>query len=181
MLSDLSRCNLVSMRQSFAVFISNEQKAVPLLRQRSSNRRDGLVIWDYHVVCITMNHSRMPVVLDLDTSLPFPCPAMHYVDKSCVPLAALRIRQQHRFRIVPAASFLDTFASDRSHMLTSGKRFPVWPTIRGRSASSAMNLPLFWDMIDGAPRLTGNSEDGLLGHTLTDLAGLKKFIQALSS
>ncbi|XP_019100724.1 PREDICTED: protein N-terminal glutamine amidohydrolase-like [Camelina sativa] len=36
----------------FVVFISNEKKQVPLWHQKASRRADGIVLWDYHVICV---------------------------------------------------------------------------------------------------------------------------------
>ncbi|KAM3410215.1 hypothetical protein ACQJBY_002435 [Aegilops geniculata] len=36
----------------YAVFISNEEKKIPLWYQKASRTNDGFVLWDYHVICI---------------------------------------------------------------------------------------------------------------------------------
>ncbi|MCJ8746246.1 hypothetical protein PDJAM_G00139600 [Pangasius djambal] len=56
-----------------AVFISNENKTIPIWKQKSS-RGGEPVIWDYHVVLLHMNPQAQSFVYDLDTTLPFPCP-----------------------------------------------------------------------------------------------------------
>ncbi|XP_042371503.1 protein N-terminal glutamine amidohydrolase [Plectropomus leopardus] len=57
----------------FVVFISNENRMVPLWRQKSG-RGDQPVIWDYHVVLLHVApQSSSSVVYDLDSELPFPC------------------------------------------------------------------------------------------------------------
>lgn len=89
--------------QLWAVFISNETKSVPVWRQRAGDptANGGLCVWDYHVVVVYMPPAAPPasggaeaassegssgatprpapaLVLDLDTSLPFPCPLEEY-------------------------------------------------------------------------------------------------------
>eukprot|EP00249_Psilotum_nudum_P009363 c21883_g1_i1 orf=170-517(+) len=43
----------------FVVFISNENMQVPIWQQRAGLIADGLVVWDYHVICIQMVHGRL--------------------------------------------------------------------------------------------------------------------------
>lgn len=50
------------------------------------------------------------------------------------------------FRVIEASKFLRNFASDRSHMVNSGKQPPGWPYIRGIEADTPMNLSVYWDM-----------------------------------
>ncbi|CAG2208199.1 NTAQ1 [Mytilus edulis] len=57
----------------YCVFISNKDKVIPLWQQKSSQREDTLVIWDYHVIFIYKQSEKESFVYDLDTSLPFPC------------------------------------------------------------------------------------------------------------
>jgi hypothetical protein len=155
----------LDLDHSFAIFISNSNKTVPFLRQRSSNEPDGQVIWDYHVILLTGNtgdSSGGPLIIDLDTTLPFPCPALRYILETCAPQRQWASRYLHRFRVVPAREYLAAFASDRTHMLrASGKPGytqtpPSWPPVRGAEAARAMNLPAFWDMSDAAPLLKRN-------------------------
>lgn len=65
------------------VFISNENKSVPIWKQRASTREDGLVIWDYHVILID-EVSRL--VWDLDSTLiQFPTPLTLYIEQAFQP------------------------------------------------------------------------------------------------
>lgn len=36
----------------YVVFISNEEKKVPLWHQKAGHSNDGFICWDYHVICI---------------------------------------------------------------------------------------------------------------------------------
>ncbi|XP_008222115.1 PREDICTED: protein N-terminal glutamine amidohydrolase [Prunus mume] len=107
----------------FVVFISNEKKQIPLWHQKASSRADGIVLWDYHVICIQRKgrgDSPSPhLVWDLDSSLPFPCPLARYVSETIRPDFQTFSEFQRYFRIVHAPMFLRCFASDRRHMKDS--------------------------------------------------------------
>ncbi|PON86904.1 Protein N-terminal glutamine amidohydrolase, alpha beta roll [Trema orientale] len=102
----------------FVVFISNDKKQVPLWRQKASNRADGAVLWDYHVICVQRKRGGgfVPTVWDLDSSLPFPSPLASYIPETIRPSFSLFSEYQRFFRIVHAPIFLHHFASDRRHM-----------------------------------------------------------------
>ncbi|XP_075475429.1 protein N-terminal glutamine amidohydrolase [Primulina tabacum] len=105
----------------FVIFISNEQKQIPLWHQKASHRADGVILWDYHVICLQKRKERnLPhLVWDLDSTLPFPSPLVKYVAETFRPSFQL-FSQFHRiFRIVHAPLFLRCFASDRRHMKDS--------------------------------------------------------------
>ncbi|KAL7169011.1 hypothetical protein ACSBR2_034103 [Camellia fascicularis] len=104
----------------FVVFISNEKKQVPLWHQKASQRADGVVLWDYHVICIQRKKGdSSPLVWDLDSSLPFPSPLASYVSETMRPSFQLFSEFQRFFRVVHAPIFLRSFASDRRHMKDS--------------------------------------------------------------
>ncbi|KAI3955363.1 hypothetical protein MKW98_018464 [Papaver atlanticum] len=101
----------------FVVFISNKDKQIPLWHQKASKRGDGLVLWDYHVICIQRNgKDDTHQVWDLDSSLPFPSPLAHYVAEAIQPSFQLYSGYQRLFRVVHAPIFLRCFATDRRHM-----------------------------------------------------------------
>ncbi|CAA0376242.1 unnamed protein product [Arabidopsis thaliana] len=102
----------------FAVFISNEKKQVPLWHQKASTRADGVVLWDYHVICVQRKKESdsEPLVWDLDSTLPFPSPLASYVTETIQPSFQLFAEYQRFFRIVHAPLFFKHFASDRRHM-----------------------------------------------------------------
>ncbi|XP_043693605.1 protein N-terminal glutamine amidohydrolase isoform X1 [Telopea speciosissima] len=105
----------------FVVFISNENRHVPLWHQKASSRADGVILWDYHVICIQKNREgKDPYqVWDLDSTLPFPAPLAHYVSEAVRPSFQLYPEYQRLFRVVHAPLFLRFFASDRRHMKDS--------------------------------------------------------------
>ncbi|XP_071180126.1 protein N-terminal glutamine amidohydrolase-like [Mytilus edulis] len=101
----------------YCVFISNKDKVIPLWQQKSSQREDTLVIWDYHVIFIYKQSEKESFVYDLDTSLPFPCDFKTYFLEGIRSNQTLQPQYHRSFRVISAPMFLQTFASDRSHML----------------------------------------------------------------
>lgn len=105
----------------FVVFVSNEDRRVPLWHQSAAKDScSGLVIWDYHVISIVEGYrgSSGSTVFDLDTRLPFPCPFDRYSAETFrTDGQLLRPEFFRKFRVVPAEDYLQTFASDRSHMM----------------------------------------------------------------
>uniref|UniRef100_M4C7R1 Protein N-terminal glutamine amidohydrolase n=1 Tax=Brassica campestris TaxID=3711 RepID=M4C7R1_BRACM len=94
----------------FVVFISNERKQASIA--------DGIVLWDYHVICVQRKKESdsEPLVWDLDSTLPFPSPLASYVTETIQPSFQLFAEYQRFFRVVHAPLFFKHFASDRRHM-----------------------------------------------------------------
>lgn len=105
----------------FVVFISNEKKQIPLWHQKASKREDGLVLWDYHVICVQRKTEGVfPfIVWDLDSTLPLPIPLGSYVSQAIRPSFQISPEYQRLFRIIHAPIFFRHFASDRRHMKDS--------------------------------------------------------------
>ncbi|XP_058077490.1 protein N-terminal glutamine amidohydrolase isoform X2 [Magnolia sinica] len=78
----------------------------------------GLVLWDYHVICIQCKGkgNALRQVWDLDSTLPFPSPLNQYVADAIRPSFPLNSKYSRLFRVVHAPIFLRCFASDRRHM-----------------------------------------------------------------
>jgi hypothetical protein len=99
---------------------------IPIWSQRSSSRPDQLSIWDYHVILLALSEistatdNPTTLIYDLDTSLPSPTPLSNYIQHALV-IKSSELPETHRrlFRVIPAMSYLENFASDRSHMLKS--------------------------------------------------------------
>ncbi|XP_059427882.1 protein N-terminal glutamine amidohydrolase isoform X3 [Corylus avellana] len=117
----------------FVVFISNEKKQIPLWHQKASKRADGVVLWDYHVICIQKRREgdTPHLVWDLDSSLPFPSPLTSYVSETIRPSFELFSEYRRFFRIVHAPIFLQCFASDRRHMKDSAGNWTAEPPAYG--------------------------------------------------
>ncbi|RDY04145.1 Protein N-terminal glutamine amidohydrolase, partial [Mucuna pruriens] len=93
---------------------------IPLWNQKASHRADGVILWDYHVMCIQVKQGDgPPLVWDLDSSLPFPSPLPSYVSGTIRPTFQLFSDYYRLFRVVHAPLFLRCFASDRRHMKDS--------------------------------------------------------------
>ncbi|MBA0830120.1 hypothetical protein Goarm_014665, partial [Gossypium armourianum] len=120
----------VKSSKSFA-FLKNDGESVfytlvtselpiPLWHQKASHRADGVILWDYHVICVQRKKDGgTHLVWDLDSSLPFPCPLATYVSETIRPSFQLFSEFQRFFRVVHAPLFLRHFASDRRHMKDS--------------------------------------------------------------
>ncbi|PPD76956.1 hypothetical protein GOBAR_DD26113 [Gossypium barbadense] len=101
---------------------------IPLWHQKASHRADGVILWDYHVICVQRKKDGgTHLVWDLDSSLPFPCPLATYVSETIRPSFQLFSEFQRFFRVVHAPLFLRHFASDRRHMKDSEGNFTAQP------------------------------------------------------
>ncbi|GJP47672.1 hypothetical protein CLOM_g6848 [Closterium sp. NIES-68] len=103
-------------------------------RRGRDGEEQGLVVWDYHVVCVHVKHGSPCsaragsdgsgcsewFVWDLDTTLAFPTPASEYVQRALWAgrsfFLPLQDTYQRLYRVVSASNFFKLFASDRSHM-----------------------------------------------------------------
>ncbi|CAG8479621.1 3127_t:CDS:2 [Paraglomus occultum] len=121
----------------YVVFITNEWSSIPLLRQRAGAglNAEGFVCWDYHVILLYTEaengQKKRSWVYDLDTVLPFPCEFETYRRSA---LARFPQRElQRKYRLIPAKTYLEVFASDRSHMLQEDGSWkappPAYPPI----------------------------------------------------
>ena len=105
----------------YAVFISNHERLIALWQQQAGDSsRDHLALWDYHVILI--EQGKETLVYDLDSVLPFPVEFKLYVESTFRPSEpVLKIGWKNvptrMYRVVPAAAYLNEFASDRSHMI----------------------------------------------------------------
>lgn len=103
-------------KDSYAVFISNDSKTVPIWYQSKSDSISEPVVWDYHVIAIHKS-SMESFVYDMDTILEFPTSFKKYYEKA-LPILKNISKKYHRFyRVVAAKYYLENFASDRSHMI----------------------------------------------------------------
>ena len=130
----------------YVVFISSQSKETPIWRQNASQDRESPVVWDYHVVLVATGNTHairehgFTLLFDLDSCLEFPISAAMYCLAAFRPDLTITKEHEQTFRVIPAATFLEYFASDRSHMLASRLPFPPWPLIQGKLANTAMNL-----------------------------------------
>lgn len=137
---------------SFVVFISNPKRSCALWAQRASSSADMPVLWDYHVVLVSAPAEGPPLVWDLDSRLGCPVKLKDYLDGTFPYGDALRESLLPRFRVLPAATYLERFASDRSHMNEDGEWReppPEWPPI-----GQGMNL---FDFVDTEHEFVGET------------------------
>ncbi|XP_032832937.2 protein N-terminal glutamine amidohydrolase [Petromyzon marinus] len=147
-----------TLRGLYAVFISNDARTVPLWKQKCKQGTDEPVLWDYHVLLLLQHaedgsssnssSSSSSFVYDLDSTLPFPCTLDSYAAQALRPDRDLKRRYRRRLRVVPADTFMRTFASDRSHMQDElGQwRAPPPPHPCIRTEGCVMNLDDFVSM-----------------------------------
>ena len=115
-------------RPRWAVFVSNRGGRCALWMQRLAPAGQP-VLWDYHVVLAV---GGAPCeVWDLDTRLGAPVPLSTWMAATFRPLAPGFEHLAPRFRVVPAATLLERFSSDRRHMRDAHGAFlqppPPWP------------------------------------------------------
>lgn len=131
-------------RPAWALVMSNADRALPMLRQLAGQPPDGFVLWDYHVVALVADRRSGARVLDLDTTLGFPAPLRAWL-KASFP-ARTTARLAPRFRLMPAADYLESLVSDRSHMRNADGSWkappPPWPA--PGSGSGRPNTLLAW-------------------------------------
>lgn len=125
----------------FVAFVSNRIQAVPIWRQKSSTQGDGMSLWDYHVIFLYKSPDQAScLVYDLDTTLGFPEAFDCYVRDAFKPHYPINPEFERLFRVVGAAEFLDTFASDRSRMKRADgswiKPPPPYPCIQTNSSDN---------------------------------------------
>ncbi|XP_075438357.1 protein N-terminal glutamine amidohydrolase isoform X1 [Ascaphus truei] len=130
-----------------AVFISNENKMIPIWKQQSG-RGDDPVIWDYHVILLHVSRGGQHFIYDVDTVLPFPCSCDIYLREALKSDRILHVDFRRKLRVVRADEYLRTFASDRSHMKDSSSNWtkPPPPYACIQTADSTMNLDDFISM-----------------------------------
>ncbi|BFZ53661.1 hypothetical protein PYCC9005_000690 [Savitreella phatthalungensis] len=152
------------------VFISNRLRRVPFFSTvKHATTPDRPLIWDYHVILVTHSECGVAQVFDFDASTVFPTPWQVY--RSVVLRTHLPLLEDFRrmYRVIPARRFLETFASDRSHMLDpcgDGTYFapiPNWPLIRGTLSVSLMTLHALIQI----PSFD-TSDDSALGRVMTE-------------
>jgi len=128
------------------LFLSNRERQVLLMNQ-SSAAEGALLCWDYHVVVRRQSHG-IDEIMDFDTRLGFPVATSHYVTATFPRQSQLPAPYRAMVRVVTAASYLDRFQSDRSHMQShlEADRFPDYPPILAGDPERAIDLSDYWDM-----------------------------------
>ncbi|TFK42976.1 N-terminal glutamine amidase-domain-containing protein [Crucibulum laeve] len=132
----LDQSQIVKIWEVFVVFISNDSKTVALLNQKAARSDDSVVVWDYHVILVLRQRDSssgvnpqehesdqtwgQSWVYDLDTRLTMPCTWGEYQEHTFPKAIQAQCHGYHSiFRVIPGETYVNYFASDRSHMLVS--------------------------------------------------------------
>ena len=154
----------LSEAATWAVIASNASREVILLRQLSGRPVDGLVHWDYHVFAVIAHPVMGRLALDLDSELPFPCPAGRYLADTFP--AGIQRAYVPRFRVIKGTDYVAGLVSDRSHMRRPDGSYlappPPWPAPGAGSGAPGILM----DWIDMGHRFPG---------ALYDLARMSAF------
>lgn len=133
----------------YVVFISNNQRQIPLWQQRAASAEDRPILWDYHVVLLEYTQQDRALIWDLDSCLELPCAFEKYVQHALMPQHTLPANLQRKYRVVSGQKFLANFASDRSHMMCADASWssppPPWPCIVSTEGATA-TLHQYLDM-----------------------------------
>lgn len=129
---------------------------------------DHLCVWDYHVILIY--HRRQAWVYDLDTTLAFPTQFNDYFDLALRDNSLLLPKYHRMYRVISSGHFLDTFASDRSHMIRKDGSWSMPPPQYDciRTEECAHNLDRFISM---------ENDDPMFGEVLDSEQFKNRFIE----
>eukprot|EP00730_Choanoeca_flexa_P014084 TRINITY_DN6024_c0_g1_i1.p1 TRINITY_DN6024_c0_g1~~TRINITY_DN6024_c0_g1_i1.p1 ORF type:complete len:242 (+),score=28.99 TRINITY_DN6024_c0_g1_i1:76-801(+) len=150
----------------FALFISNEDRAVAIHHQQRGIGSIQTAVWDYHVVAVAVSRTNSDLapamIYDLDTSLPFPCPMATYMEHALQDTCESTVVEPPLLKWIPATHYLTCFSSDRTHMLNQDGSWlaspPKYaPIVQGRQNT----LPRFIDMDDCSDGSVATLEDVL--------------------
>ena len=128
------------------LLLTNDAQSIAYLNQRSAPA-GAMMLWDYHVV-LQATVDGDPRILDFDTRLSFCTLADEYLARSLPVQSELPGELRARARIIPAASYLKHFYSDRSHMrgLLPESRFPSYPIIQPADGNRPVDLAEYRDL-----------------------------------
>lgn len=115
------------------------------MRFQSQNNPNGWIFWDYHVVLLANRIKQSPLIFDLGTALPFPVNASEYIEASFPDFSLFPDDFSIWIRSIPADHYLQSFSSDRSHMLGEGVPEPQWPKITADQSAMSVSLQHYWD------------------------------------
>lgn len=131
------------------IILTNAGRQIPLLAQQTGRQQDGLVFWDYHVI-LRQTTADGTLIYDYDSRLPFPCALQPYCRHTFPDAQRLPAEFRIQTRMIPAASYLQHFHSDRSHMRDAAGKprrpFPPWPCIQPQAGIQAIDLQDYLDM-----------------------------------
>mmetsp|Transcript_249 Transcript_249/g.405 ORF Transcript_249/g.405 Transcript_249/m.405 type:complete len:263 (-) Transcript_249:40-828(-) len=165
----------------YVVFVSNKERCCPMFHQIASDHPMKACFWDYHVILIqatkVMKRGKQVIqaqVLDLDTHLPFPTSLEEYLQGTFgMKFASKKDERMYApmFRVIRAEYYLETFFSDRMHMVKDGTWIAKPPTYECiTTANMTKNKHGFWSNLDDyidMSRLNHGRSDSKYGEVLT--------------
>jgi len=134
------------------LFITNPLRCCPLWNQKAAPAPDKPIFWDYHVVVLASQSGEKGTwqIWDSDSTLGSPIALQEYLTQTFglgIFLEQVPQRFHPHFRMLSARTYVTTFSSDRSHMLSDAGEYvqppPPWPPINERGPS---NLSKFWEL-----------------------------------
>ncbi|MCM8534926.1 MAG: protein N-terminal glutamine amidohydrolase [Lentisphaeraceae bacterium] len=135
----------------FVLLLSNQKKTIALANQRAINEGE-FIIWDYHVILYSESNQE---IFDFDTRLNFPENSYTYLSDTFGDQTNIPQDYQTYCRKIPVDIYLQSFHSDRQHMLDEAgeplKAFPSWPKIHSKMPVTLQNLIDFEFKTDKIP------------------------------
>lgn len=101
--------------ERYALFVTNAHRTVACWAQRPCQGPEIPVVWDYHVVLL-QRQEKSAEIHDPDCRAGTPIAALDWLAATFPIRAEVRADYQPVFRVVPAALFVEKFATNRSHM-----------------------------------------------------------------
>lgn len=147
----LLRPELEPFGSSYALWITNAERACPMWSQRAAARPQEPIVWDYHVVGLTQRdaHERA-LIWDLDHVGALPSELGQWLMMSFPYRRRLPPMYEPMFRLIPSADYHKSLSTDRSHMKDERGRWrkPPPPWAAPWCAQASMNLERFLDLED---------------------------------
>ena len=156
----------------YVVFISSHERMIALWKQKAGDSKlDHLAVWDYHVILLLKEkNDKKALVYDLDSVLPFPVEACDYVRVALRPGVVLRVGgwpgtkiPDKSYRVIPGETYLQEFASDRSHMVKKDGGWiadpPTYPAIASNNSTNNIQEFISMDPSSLAPGQVMSEEE----------------------
>ncbi|MCM8530651.1 MAG: protein N-terminal glutamine amidohydrolase [Lentisphaeraceae bacterium] len=124
----------------YVLLLSNQKKTIALANQRAAKEGE-IIIWDYHVI---LYNEFTKEIFDFDTRLNHPENLNSYLNHTFGDQLSIPQEFQTYCRKIPADVYLNSFHSDRTHMLDEEnnpiQEFPLWPKISSKQPVSLDEL-----------------------------------------
>jgi protein N-terminal glutamine amidohydrolase len=140
------------------LIVSNSSKYCPFRFQKSIEGHE-IVWWNYHVILFA-SFEGQSFIYDFDSTLPVPLSGMDYIEKTFRRHENWEDIHLQHFKAINAEDYLNTFVSDRSHMIDSAGNWivtpPTWPTI---GKPGGLSLPSLLDFTESSKERIYNLEE----------------------